>query len=52
MSKRSFLKDIAPTSHWLFGPLRDNTKIYLQTILAALVVNILGLVSSFFIMTV
>ena len=48
----SFLKDIAPTSHWLFGPLRDNAKIYGQTILAALIVNFLGLVSSFFIMTV
>ena len=52
MKKTSFLKDLAPTSHWLFGPLRDNAKIYSQTILAALIVNILGLVSSFFIMTV
>ena len=49
---RSFLKDLAPTSHWLFGPLRDNAKIYGQTILAALIVNMLGLVSSFFIMNV
>ena len=32
---RSLLKDLAPTSHWLFGPLRDNAKIYGQTILAA-----------------
>lgn len=52
MSKRSFLKDIIPTRHWLFGPLRDNAKIYSQTILAAAIVNLLGLVSSFFIMTV
>ncbi len=48
----AFLKDLAPTSHWLFGPLRDNAKIYGQTALAALIVNILGLFSSFFIMTV
>lgn len=47
-----FLKDLAPTTHWLFGPLRDNAKIYGQTALAALIVNLLGLVSSFFIMTV
>lgn len=53
MAKRSnFLKAILPTRHWLFGPLRDNSKIYGQTILAAVVVNLLGLVSSFFIMTV
>ncbi|PQA88541.1 type I secretion system permease/ATPase [Hyphococcus luteus] len=52
MKKPSFLKDLAPTSHWLFGPLRDNAKIYGQTILAATIVNLLGLVSSFFIMTV
>lgn len=52
MSKRSFLKDIIPTRHWLFGPLRDNAKTYSQTILAAAIVNLLGLVSSFFIMTV
>ena len=48
----SFLKSLAPTSHWLYGPLRDNSKIYGQTILAAIIVNFLGLVSSFFIMTV
>lgn len=48
----SFLKDLAPTSHWLLGPLRDNAKIYGQTILAAMIINFLGLVSSFFIMTV
>ena len=52
MSKQSFLKNLAPTGHWLFGPLRDNAGIYGQTILAATVVNLLGLVSSFFIMTV
>lgn len=48
----SFLKDLAPTTHWLAGPLRDNAKIYAQTALAALIINLLGLVSSFFIMTV
>lgn len=48
----AFLKDLAPTTHWLFGPLRDNAAIYGQTILAAMIVNFLGLVSSFFIMTV
>ncbi|MEX6632503.1 type I secretion system permease/ATPase [Hyphococcus lacteus] len=52
MDKRSFFKDMAPSEHWLFGPLRKNTKIYGQTVLAATVVNLLGLVSSFFIMTV
>ncbi len=52
MSNRRFLHNLAPTTHWLFGPLRDNAKIYGQTILAAMVVNLLGLVSSFFIMTV
>jgi len=53
MAKRSrFLKDFVPTSHWLFGPLRDNAKIYGQTILAAVIVNLLALTSSFFIMTV
>ncbi|GJL93119.1 type I secretion system permease/ATPase [Hyphococcus sp.] len=52
MSNSSFLKDLAPTTHWLYGPLRDNAKIYGQTILAAAIVNLLGLVSSFFIMTV
>jgi len=52
MKKTGFLKDLAPTTHWLFGPLRDNAKIYGQTILAAAIVNLLGLVSSFFIMTV
>lgn len=48
----TFLKDLAPTTHWLFGPLRDNAEIYGQTVLAAAVVNVLGLISSFFIMTV
>ena len=48
----AFLKSLIPTRHWLFGPLRDNAKIYSQTILAAAIVNLLGLVSSFFIMTV
>jgi len=53
MAKHSaFLKSLIPTQHWLFGPLRDNAKIYGQTILAAMIVNMLGLVSSFFIMTV
>ena len=50
--KGSFLKMLAPTSHWLFGPLRDNAGVYGQTILAATIVNFLGLISSFFIMTV
>ncbi|MBB5519544.1 type I secretion system permease/ATPase [Amphiplicatus metriothermophilus] len=53
MSRRkSFLRELAPTSHWLFGPLRDNIGVYGQTVLAASIVNFLGLVSSFFIMTV
>lgn len=52
MNKSSFLKSVLPTEHWLFGPLRDNTKIYGQTVLAAAIVNTLALVSSFFIMTV
>ncbi|MEM9618752.1 MAG: type I secretion system permease/ATPase [Pseudomonadota bacterium] len=46
------LKEIIPTRHWLFAPLRDNAKIYSQTVLAAAIINTLGLVSSFFIMTV
>lgn len=46
------LKEIIPTQHWLFAPLRDNVKIYGQTVLAAAIINTLGLVSSFFIMTV
>ena len=52
MAGNTFFKSIVPTSHWLFGPLRDNAKIYGQTILAATIINFLALVSSFFIMTV
>lgn len=53
MSRRqSFLRELAPTSHWLFGAVRDNIGVYGQTVLAASIVNFLGLVSSFFIMTV
>ena len=39
-SKRpgGFLKELVPTTHWLFGPLRDNAGIYGQTVLAALIV--------------
>ncbi len=51
-SIRGILRDIATTKHWLLGPLLDNSKIYGQTILAAFFVNLLGLISSFFIMTV
>lgn len=42
----------ASSRHWLFGPVRDNAKIYAQTIVAAAIINTLALVSSFFIMTV
>ncbi len=49
---RARLKELIPVEHWLFAPLRDNAKIYGQTVLAAAIVNMLGLVSSFFIMTV
>lgn len=52
MVNSAFMRDLIPTSHWLFGPLRENAKIYAQTILAAAIVNLLALVSSFFIMTV
>lgn len=52
MSKSAFFKDLIPTTHWLFGPVRDNAKIYGQTVLAAAIVNLLALISSFFIMTV
>ena len=52
MSNSAFLKNLAPTTHWLFGPVRDNAKIYGQTVLAATIINFLALVSSFFIMTV
>lgn len=51
-SVRAIIKEIASTKHWLAGPLLGNSKVYGQTILAALFVNILGLISSFFIMTV
>ncbi|MFZ5616510.1 MAG: type I secretion system permease/ATPase [Pseudomonadota bacterium] len=51
-SVRSIFRDIASTKHWLLGPLIDNSKVYGQTILAAFFVNLLGLISSFFIMTV
>ncbi|MGD9799328.1 MAG: type I secretion system permease/ATPase [Parvularculaceae bacterium] len=51
-SVRSILKDIAATDHWLLGPLFANSKVYGQTVLAAFFVNLLGLISSFFIMTV
>jgi len=47
-----FFENLTPTSHWLFGPVRDNTKVYGQTVIAAMIINFLGLVSSFFIMTV
>lgn len=50
--KGAFLRSLIPTRHWLFGPLRDNAKIYGQTVLAAAIVNLLALVSSLFIMTV
>ncbi|MEO0399899.1 MAG: type I secretion system permease/ATPase [Pseudomonadota bacterium] len=46
------LKRLFRSDHWLFGPVGDNGKIYGQTVLAAAVVNFLGLFSSFFIMTV
>ena len=53
MAKRKqILGALLPSDHWLFAPLRDNAKIYGQTVLAAMLVNLLGLVSSFFIMTV
>jgi len=53
MNKKPSRRDkIIQTDHWLFAPLRDNSKIYGQTILAAVIVNLLALVSSFFIMTV
>lgn len=51
-SVRSIISEIASTKHWLLGPLLGNSKIYGQTILAAFFVNLLGLISSFFIMTV
>ncbi|NNE40812.1 MAG: ATP-binding cassette domain-containing protein, partial [Marinicaulis sp.] len=51
-SRLNFMREASARGHWLFGPLRQNSKIYGQTIIAAIIVNLLGLVSSFFIMTV
>jgi len=51
-SVSSIIREIASTDHWLKGPLLANSKVYGQTILAAFFVNFLGLISSFFIMTV
>ena len=51
-SIRGIFRDIATTRHWLLGPLLANSRVYGQTILAAFFVNLLGLISSFFIMTV
>ncbi len=51
-SVTSIFRDIASTKHWLLGPLLGNSKVYGQTVLAAFFVNLLGLISSFFIMTV
>jgi len=51
-SVSSIFRDIASTKHWLLGPLLGNSGVYGQTILAAFFVNFLGLISSFFIMTV
>lgn len=51
-SVRSIFRDAVATKHWLLGPLFENSKVYGQTILAAFFVNLLGLISSFFIMTV
>ena len=50
--KTSFFQRLTRADHWLFGPLAGNAKIYGQTVLAAAIVNFLGLFSSFFIMTV
>jgi len=49
---KSSLRELIAQDHWLVGPLLDNSKIYGQTVLAAFFVNTLGLISSFFIMTV
>jgi ATP-binding cassette subfamily C protein LapB len=51
-SASAIFQEIASTNHWLKGPLLANSKVYGQTILAAFFVNFLGLISSFFIMTV
>lgn len=48
----ALLSDITATKHWLAGPVIENARVYGQTALAAFFVNVLGLVSSFFIMTV
>ncbi|MFN0024669.1 MAG: type I secretion system permease/ATPase [Parvularculaceae bacterium] len=48
----SILRDAAASKHWLAGPLAGNAGVYGQTALAAFFINVLGLVSSFFIMTV
>ena len=45
-------RELLPTEHWFFGALAQNSAIYGQTILAASMVNFLGLFTSFFIMTV
>jgi ATP-binding cassette subfamily C protein LapB len=53
MSERqSLFERLAPSDHWLYGPLTRNSKVYAQTIMAAAAINFLGLFSSFFIMTV
>ncbi|MEL6369924.1 MAG: type I secretion system permease/ATPase [Pseudomonadota bacterium] len=46
------LTKLLPEDHWLAGPVARNGKIYGQAILAAALINFLGLFSSFFIMTV
>jgi ATP-binding cassette subfamily C protein LapB len=51
-SVSAIFREIASTNHWLKGPFLANSKVYGQTILAAFFVNFLGLISSFFIMTV
>jgi ATP-binding cassette subfamily C protein LapB len=51
-SVRAIFRDMAKTKHWLAAPVLASAPIYGQTILAALFVNLLGLITSFFIMTV
>jgi ATP-binding cassette subfamily C protein LapB len=51
-SVSAIFREAASTKHWLAGPLLQNASVYGQTILAAFFVNLLGLISSFFIMTV
>lgn len=48
----TLLRDAAATNHWLGAPLIASIPVYGQTALAAFFVNVLGLVSSFFNMTV